>query len=125
MVKASYDRHFLEQRYDVLVIDEYSMVSLPQLYCAAAITKERIVLCGDHLQLPPICQSDEEIALKWMGQSIYEWHEGKHEERIKRNPPGPVKLKPHMAILTDQHRMPPEISHLIRPWYQIEGNQSQ
>jgi superfamily I DNA and/or RNA helicase len=122
MVKASYDRLFLNNRYDVLVIDEYSMVSLPQLYCTAALAKERVVLCGDHLQLPPICQSEEEFAQKWMGQSIYEWHEGKHEERLKRVPPGPTKLRPHLAILTDQHRMPPEISYLIRPWYQKEGN---
>jgi AAA domain-containing protein/phospholipase D-like protein len=122
MVKASYDRRFLEQRFDALVIDEFSMVSLPQLYCTAAIIKERVVLCGDHLQLPPICQSKEEIALKWMGQSFFAWHEGGFQERQKRIPPGPQKLAPYIARLTDQRRMPPEVSYLIRPWYKNEGN---
>ena len=122
MVKASYDRMFLEQRFDALVIDEFSMVSLPQLYCTAAIIKERVVLCGDHLQLPPICQSKEEIALKWMGQSFFAWHEGGFQERQKRKPLGPRKLTPYIAPLTDQRRMPPEVSGLIRPWYKNEGN---
>ena len=122
MVRASYDRMFLEQRFDALVIDEFSMISLPQLYCTAAIIKERVVLCGDHLQLPPICQSKEEIALKWMGQSFFAWHEGGFQERQKRTPSGPRKLAPYIAPLTDQRRMPPEVSCLIRPWYENEGN---
>lgn len=81
MVKASYDRQFADFRFDVLIVDEFSMISLPQLYCVAALIKEKVILCGDHLQLPPIGSSDAETAKKWMVQSFYDWHEESWEKR--------------------------------------------
>lgn len=121
MVKASYDQQIINKRFDVLIVDEFSMVSLPQLYCVASLVKDKIVLCGDHLQLPPICQSDEVEATKWMGQSFYEWHEGKIGSTESSVAGVKGKIVSYMANLETQHRMPSNISDLIKPWYFDQG----
>ena len=54
LIKSSYDEKLIELGFDVLIVDELSMVSLPQLYCVSTLIKEKIVLCGDPLQLQPI-----------------------------------------------------------------------
>lgn len=121
MVKASYDQQIISKRFDVLIVDEFSMVSLPQLYCVASLVKEKIVLCGDHLQLPPICQSDEDEATKWMGQSFYEWHEGRIGSNESSVAGVKGKIASYMANLEIQHRMPSNISDLLKPWYLDQG----
>jgi len=120
MVKASYDQLFEGMKFDAIVVDEYSMVSLPQLYCVASLVTERIVLCGDHLQLPPIAVSQSAAAKKWLWRDFYAWHE--EDEDGKPRGRGPTVLSPFMATLTTQRRMPPEVSKLVAPWYRESGN---
>jgi len=120
MVKASYDEFFEGMRFDALVVDEYSMVSLPQLYCVASLVTERIVLCGDHLQLPPIAVSKSAAAKKWLWRDYYAWHEENEDGEPRGR--GPTVLRPFMATLTTQRRMPPEVSELVAPWYSESGN---
>lgn len=120
LVKASYDEAILESRFDVLIIDEVSMVSIPQLYCAASITKEKIVLCGDHLQLQPICQSQSKLSDKWLASSYFGLIEG--NEDWKEADYKLTALKPFLSILSVQRRMPMAISSLIKPWYKKAGN---
>lgn len=120
LVKASYDETLMNCAFDVLVVDEVSMALLPQLYCAAALTSERIVLCGDHLQLQPISISQGEYALKWLKKSYFDFvEEGNtdYEKYKKLN-----KLLPFLARLSRQFRMPAEIAELVRPWYIRAGN---
>lgn len=123
LVRASYDKTTLDCRFDVLIVDEVSMVSIPQLYCAAAITKEQSLLCGDHLQLQPICQSESKSkeASKWLASSyarlIERWFESPQNRTYKLE-----KLKPFLSKLSLQRRMPEVISSLIKPWYEDAGN---
>lgn len=124
MVKASYDESLSNNYYDILVVDEASMVSLPQLYSVSALIKDRVVICGDHLQLQPIASSSNLNAKKWLSSSYYDFIEHNHRipdvdfEHIEKVD----KLKIFQKELSTQFRMPPTIANLIRPWYQSSGN---
>lgn len=122
MIRANYDARLIAKKFDALVVDEFSMVSLPQLYCAAALVKERVILSGDHLQLPPISQSTSAPAQRWMKSSFYDWHEGSWDERRGADTKGAKRLSPFMAKLEEQRRLPEPVSALVRPWYEQEGN---
>jgi hypothetical protein len=134
LVKSSYDETLAEGEFDTLVVDETSMVLLPQLYCTAALVKERIILCGDHLQLQPISTSQSKIALKWLASSYYDFielngeisTESDEETSVKGNRVERVvvlkKLNEYQSNLSLQHRMPPKVADLIRPWYKKAGN---
>lgn len=135
LVKASYDETLAESEFDTLVVDETSMVSLPQLYCTSSLAKERVILCGDHLQLQPISTSQSKIALKWLASSYYDFIEyngevleeeqndnedenkKKRRTKIKRANVILEKLGKFQTPLSLQHRMPTRIADLIRPWY--------
>lgn len=134
LVKSSYDETLSECEFDSLIVDEASMALLPQLYCTAALIKERIILCGDHLQLQPISTSRSKVALKWLASSYYDFIElngeittekdedtsetGKEVKRVVEL----KKLNEYQKILSSQHRMPPSISSLVKPWYKKAGN---
>ena len=123
MVKASYDHRLIGMEFDALVADEFSMISLPQLYCVSSLVNQHVILCGDHLQLLPISQAKTPVGEKWLSRSFYDWHEGKYEERYKNNTAEVGRLKPFLATLSAQHRMPDAVSALVRPWYIKEGNE--
>lgn len=103
----TYTSKLLEgRRFDVVIVDEASMASLPALYVAAARADQRVVLIGDPLQLPPIVKSKEAEATNWLGRDIFtaahiglqEAHEGGH----------------HAVLLDQQRRMRAEVSLLAR-----------
>jgi hypothetical protein len=104
LVKASYDTRLEECNFDVLIVDELSMVSLPQLYCTASLIKKRVVLCGDSLQLRPIAQSESELSIKWLRSSYFDFTGQTYRD--------------HSSDLTIQRRMPNRISNIVKPWYQ-------
>ena len=47
------------------------MVLLPALYIACALAKERVTVCGDFHQLPPIVQSKQEAILNEIGPDVF------------------------------------------------------
>ena len=51
------DKELREKRFDVVVVDEASMVSFVYALAASMLAKSRIVYAGDPQQLPPIVQS--------------------------------------------------------------------
>ena len=114
LVKVSYDETLMKLAFDVLVADEISMVSLPQLYCASSLISEKIILSGDRLQLQPIATSQAEIAEKWLKKSYFHFSEKNS-----------IDLKPFTSNLSTQFRMPSIIADLVRDWYKKEGNSIQ
>lgn len=90
-------------RFDVVVIDEASMVLLPALYFAAALSTERVIVSGDFRQLPPILPSREQAIHDLIGQDVFQAAgiDGKRED--------PSRL----AMLKTQYRMTDDICRLI------------
>jgi hypothetical protein len=89
--------------YDTVLLDEASMAPMPALWAAAALAERNVVIVGDFKQLPPICLSDDPIAIKWLGRDIFE-EAGVSPAYEHGEPP------PFFVALTRQHRMLPAIS---------------
>ena len=88
--------------FDALILDEASMAPLPQLYWAASRCRGYITIVGDFLQLPPICISEENMAQKWLGRSIFDVmgvNQVKNAVKDER-----------VTLLETQYRMVPNIS---------------
>ena len=60
------------RRFDTVILDEASMAPIPALWIAASLADVNAVLVGDFKQLPPIVQSDQELAKKWLGRDVFE-----------------------------------------------------
>lgn len=56
---------------DLVIVDEASMMLLPLVWFVAGMSKERVVLCGDFRQLPPIIQSENEAVLAVIGGDVF------------------------------------------------------
>ena len=89
-------------RFDVVVIDEASMVLLPALYFAAGLSTERVVVSGDFRQLPPILPSRQQAIHDLIGQDVFK------SAGIDGKTPDP-----RYALLEIQYRMTDEICRLI------------
>jgi len=96
-------------RFDLVIIDEASMVLLPALYFVAGLAKERVVVSGDFRQLPPIVPSRQKAIHDEIGQDAFVVA-------------GVTDRKnPRCTMLNLQHRMTEEICRLIsKPMYEGE-----
>ena len=45
---------------DMVIIDEASMVLLPMAWFVAGLAKDRVIVCGDFRQIPPIVQTSQQ-----------------------------------------------------------------
>lgn len=97
--------------FDVVVLDEASMASIPYVMVMAAKAVAHVVIAGDPMQLPPIAQAEDPDARSWMETDIYAlasgaaspaelfaWHD--------RNPS-------FTAFFDTQYRMRADLSDLI------------
>lgn len=95
-------KQFPDQPFDVLIVDESSMVPLPHLYWAAGKATSFVTIVGDFNQLPPICVAREAMAKKWLGRSIFDIlnitsvNDARNDERV--------------ILLKIQYRMAPKIA---------------
>lgn len=75
IVGATVTRLYLSPKmftnFDVVIVDEASMVLLPALFHAAGLAREKVVVSGDFRQLPPIVQTDEEAILAELGIDVF------------------------------------------------------
>jgi ssDNA-binding Zn-finger/Zn-ribbon topoisomerase 1/predicted nucleic acid-binding Zn-ribbon protein len=75
IVGATVTRLYLSPKiftnFDVVIIDEASMVLLPALFHAAGQAKEKVIVSGDFRQLPPIVPTDEEAILAELGSDVF------------------------------------------------------
>lgn len=90
-----------EQRFDVLIAEEAGMATLPPLFYAACLCKQRAIVVGDPQQLPPITQSDDEVVRRAIGRNVFEV-----------TVPDPASSEV-VAMLEVQYRMHPAIGALV------------
>jgi hypothetical protein len=87
--------------FDVVIVDEASMVMLPALFNAAGLAKEKVVISGDFRQLAPIVQTEQKVIHETIGGDIFRACKisGKTHKRV--------------AMLKEQYRMDDQICRLI------------
>lgn len=101
-VAKSYLRASDLGKFDLVIIDEASMVLLPALYICSGMSTERVVIPGDFRQLPPIIPSKQEAISELIGHDVFSSAkiDGKAND-------------PRCAMLEIQYRMTEEICSLI------------
>ncbi|HEY7171799.1 MAG TPA: AAA domain-containing protein [Vicinamibacterales bacterium] len=91
----------VDQRFDVLIVEEASMAVLPTLFYAACLGRRKTVIVGDPCQLPSIVQSSADYVRRVMGRNIF-------EVRVAEPLASPL-----VALLDVQYRMHPLIGDLV------------
>lgn len=105
LTQTTLNRLLEAERFDAVVVEEAGMAVLPALFFCATLAKLRVVLVGDPRQLPPIVQSRDPNARRFMGRSIFEV-----------TVPEP-HASPIVALLDTQYRMHPAIGALVSHLY--------
>jgi hypothetical protein len=95
-----------EREFDVVYIDEASMVSLPFAFAGAAQASQQIIFAGDFRQLPPICHSEQRHVREWFGRNIFDYL-GVRQERASD------LLPPFVSMLREQYRMTERIAEVV------------
>ncbi len=109
LTKTFAAKQFPDTPFDVLILDEASMAPLPHLYWAVSRCRGYITIVGDFLQLPPICISEEGMAQKWLGRSIF--------SVLGINGIDEANKDPRVKLLDIQYRMAPEISLITNRFF--------
>jgi AAA domain/PLD-like domain len=94
------------RRFDVVIVDEVSMASLPSLYVALAHANQSVVLIGDPQQLAPIVTAKTPLADKWLGKDLF--------TRRDISLDAALRSYRHSVLLDIQSRMPAQISVIAR-----------
>lgn len=106
-LKGQVDRHF-----DVVVVDEASMLMLPMVFYASGLSTQAIVIAGDFRQLPAIVVSREPKALTWLKTDIF--HKAGIVDKLGEG------LR-HLVALCEQHRMAPEICAMVSDFFYYDN----
>ena len=102
LAKAASDQSVYGQEYDLVIVDEASMAYVPQAAFAASLG-ERVIICGDFMQLAPIAASRHPLVEEWLKEDIF--HKSGTALAVTS-----TALPPHLMLLKEQRRMHPEIS---------------
>ena len=95
-----------EREFDVVYLDEASMVSLPFAFAGAAQATAQVIFAGDFRQLPPICISDDRQAQNWFGQNVFDFL------NVSRSGTSD-DLPPFVSMLREQYRMTQRIAQIV------------
>src|ERR1022692_3359567 len=96
----------LQRQFDVVIIDEASMLMFPMSFYAAGLAKRTVVVAGDFRQLPPIVLSDELLVNEWLKKDAF-YKIGIPDQIKKKQPP------PYLVALRTQFRMREDICKLV------------
>ncbi|HEY4034333.1 MAG TPA: AAA domain-containing protein [Ktedonobacteraceae bacterium] len=91
-----------DRRFDVVILDEVSMASLPSVYVATSHADRAIVLIGDPQQLAPIANAETPLARKWLKNDLF--------ARRGVSLDTAMQGRMHSMMLDVQSRMHPAIS---------------
>lgn len=105
-VYRTYAGPALPQLFDVVVIDEASMLMLPLSFYAAGLATKAVTVAGDFRQLPPIVQSDSPEAALWLKRDVF-------AAAGIPDSLGKGTKHPGLVSLREQFRMRPEICEVI------------
>ena len=72
LAKTWLTAEIMTRKFDLVVIDEASMATLPMLYHAAGLSNSRILIVGDFKQIPAIVMADTELTKEWMKRDIFQ-----------------------------------------------------
>lgn len=118
-VYRTYLKGQVQRTFDVVIVDEASMLMLPMTFFAAGLATQSVVVAGDFRQLAPIVKSDDPLALEWLKKDAFE----------KSNIPAQVgsgSPPEHLAVLGEQYRMHEQIcaciNELFYPDQRLETN---
>lgn len=112
-VHQTYLKRLAGLRFDVVIVDEASMVSLPLAMFAAGLGSGHTVFAGDFRQLGPIAQSEAPHAIRWLSRSAFDAAGVPQRVRERADVPGLVALE-------QQYRMRPTICGLVSSAYYPE-----
>ncbi len=99
--------------FDVVVIDEASMLMPPLTYLASGLAKSFVIIAGDFRQLAPIIQASGDLADTWLKQDVFRI--AGVADAVKRQD---VPLStPHVMPLVLQYRMTEDICQLVNDRY--------
>jgi len=105
-VYRTYLKGQVEREFDVVIIDEASMLMLPMCYYAAGLAKHFVVVAGDFRQLAPIVISDDSVALEWLKKDAFEKTDIPTQIASNTRPA-------YVAVLSEQYRMKETICSCI------------
>jgi hypothetical protein len=105
-IQTCIESAFSETKFDMMVVDEASMMSIPYLACMGLIARERLIIAGDFKQLGPIALAQSRAAFDWL-----------HKDAFTLTGITENLSHPALARLTTQRRMRPEICELINPLF--------
>jgi hypothetical protein len=94
---------------DMVIIDEASMVLMPMVWFATGLANDRVVICGDFRQIPPIVQTSQQAIFDILGFDVFT-AVGLDDLRVNDT---------RMVMLDTQYRMDEAICSLIsEPMYE-------
>lgn len=95
-------------QFDLVLVDEASMVLIPAIWFVGGLAQKRVAVCGDFRQIPPIVQTNQQAIFDVLGPDVFEVV-GLNDAKAK---------DPRMVMLDEQHRMDERICGLIsQPMY--------
>lgn len=103
-VTKAYLSSQLFSEFDVVIVDEASMVMLPALFNAAGLAKEKVVISGDFRQLAPIVQTDQKEIYETIGKDVF---------RSTKIASMKEQYRKRLVMLKEQYRMNDQICRLI------------
>jgi AAA domain len=76
------------KNFDVVIIDEASMVMLPAMYYVSGLAKEKVIVSGDFRQLSPIVPTEQDAIKQVIGLDVFQAAGiTKRGKQLKRRPP--------------------------------------
>ena len=108
-IHQTYLSRELRRQYDVVVIDEASMMQAAQAFVAAGLaetTRGRVIVAGDYRQIPPVVLAESMNAKQWLARDVF-YAAGIPDDLARED------YVPYVALLNVQYRMSPGICKLV------------